>query len=516
MLLYDLVDASARVAETSKRLEKMRILAECLRRVEPAEAAVCAAFLCGQIRQAKLGVGPQALRALRVEPHAEPVLSLLDVDRALDDVARVSGKGSKSEKERLLTVLFSRATVDEQGFLFRLLHGELRQGAQEGVLLEAVARGLELPQALVRRAVLLAGETQSVVEAALSGGAERLAAMRLALLSPLSPMLAQPAQDATEALLKFSAAFAEPKLDGARIQVHKQGDVVRVFSRNQNDVSAAVPEIVEGMLGLDVRDVILDGETIALDASGQPLPFQTTMRRFGRRLDVDALRRELPLSWFFFDCLHLDGEDLIERSYLERTRALDRAAPPNRRLERVRVASDGEVDAYFERALAMGYEGVMLKDAEAPYEAGRRGSAWLKLKPAHTLDLVVLAAEWGSGRRTGTLSNLHLGARDPSTGGFVMLGKTFKGLTDELLRFQTEALLARESSRDAYTVYVRPELVVEVAFDGLQTSPHYPGGLALRFARVKRYRPDKDPSSADTIDTVRALHLSGHRFRPRA
>ena len=375
--------------------------------------------------------------------------------------------------------------------MVRLLLGELRQGALEGLMIEAIAKASALPVDDVRRAVMMAGDTGTVAKAALGEGQAGLARFAIQLFRPIKPMLAQPADDLADALGTLGRAAFEYKLDGARVQAHKAGDEVRVFSRRLNEVTAAVPEIVEAVQGLPVREAILDGEAIALRPDGWPQPFQITMRRFGRKLDVAAMRQSLPLQSFFFDALALEGIPLIDRPAGERFAALRDVVPETLRIPRTVTGREDEATAFVNQALAAGHEGVMAKALEAPYEAGARGKSWLKLKTATTLDLVVLAAEWGNGRRQGWLSNLHLGARDPAHGGFVMLGKTFKGLTDQMLTWQTEQLLAREIARDRYTVYVRPELVVEIAFNDLQVSPHYPGGLALRFARVKAYRPDK-------------------------
>ena len=397
-------------------------------------------------------------------------------------------------------------SADERDFLARLIVGELRQGALEGVMLDAIARAAALPAQDVRRAAMYAGGLAAVAKAALTEGAAGLARFSIRLLQPVQPMLATPADDVAGALASLGTAALEWKLDGARVQVHKAGDEVRVFTRSLNDVTAAVPEVVEAVRTLPARELILDGETIALAANGAPQPFQVTMRRFGRKLEVDRLRSELPLAVFFFDALRRDGDDLVDRPARERFAALADAAPPQLVIPRIVTGDVAEGDAFLAGALAAGHEGIMAKAPEAPYEAGRRGASWLKIKRAHTLDLVVLAAEWGSGRREGWLSNLHLGARDPRTGGYVMLGKTFKGLTDETLEWQTAAFLARETARDGHVVHVRPEIVAEIAFNDLQASPHYPGGLALRFARLKRYRPDKTAAEADTIETVRALY----------
>jgi DNA ligase 1 len=387
----------------------------------------------------------------------------------------------------------------------RLIVGELRQGALEGVMLDAVAAAADLPSADVRRAATFAGGIAPAAKAALTGGATALAQFSIRLMQPVLPMLAQPADDVASAMAQLGTAILEWKLDGARVQVHKSGDEVRVYTRNLNDVTVAVPEVVAAVRAASAKELILDGEAIALRADGKPHPFQLTMRRFGRKLDIEGLRGELPLSVFFFDCLYQDGKALVDHPASERHDLLRCALPREAVTPSLITRNTEEAQRFYERALAQGHEGIMAKAMDAAYEAGRRGAGWLKVKRAHTLDLVVLAAEWGHGRRRGWLSNLHLGARDPQSGEYVMLGKTFKGLTDEMLDWQTKAFLARETSRDDWTVRLRPELVVEVAFNDLQESPHYPGGLALRFARVKGYRPDKRPEDADTIDTVRRI-----------
>ncbi|HLB82946.1 MAG TPA: ATP-dependent DNA ligase [Gemmatimonadales bacterium] len=503
MTLHELVTTSRQVAATSGRHAKIDLLAALLKRAAADEVETAIAALSGSLRQGRLGVGYAALRAARPEPAADhPTLELAAVDAALDQVARTTGKGSAAAKDRLLRALFARATEDEQEFLFRLLIGELRQGALEGLMVEAVARATGLDPDDVRRATMLAGELSVVAHAALIDGAAGLARFRLELFRPLQPMLAQPADDVAAALVQLGEAAFEYKLDGARIQVHRAANEVRVFSRQLNDVTVAVPEVVEAARRLPLREVILDGEAIALRPDGTPLPFQQTMRRFGRKLDVERLRAELPLAAFFFDVLYADGAVLLAEPYTRRIAVLEQLVPLEARVPRL-VTRDAHLAAEFlERAIAAGHEGLMAKALEGRYDAGARGAAWLKVKPAHTLDLVVLAAEWGHGRRRGWLSNLHLGARAPETGGFVMLGKTFKGMTDALLAWQTTELLARETSRDEHTVYVRPELVVEVAFNDVQASPQYPGGVALRFARVVRYRPDKPADQSDTLATV--------------
>jgi DNA ligase-1 len=506
--LAELVTASRRVGATASRLAKVAELASLLRRLQPEEIEIAVAYLSGETRQGKLGIGYATLAEARSGGARSASLELSAVDDALDALAKTKGKGSAGERARRLGELFARATRGEQDFLVRLLVGELRQGALEGVMLDAIAQAAALPVADVRRAAMYAGGLPAVARAALVEGAGGLAQFSIRLLQPVQPMLAQPAEDIEAALGELGTAAVEWKLDGARVQVHKAGGDVRVFTRNLNDVTAAVPEIVAAVQPLPARELILDGETIALAPGGAPQPFQVTMRRFGRKLDVDAMRHELPLSVFFFDVLRRDAEDLVDRPARERFAALGDALPKPLVVPRIVTADPAAAEGFFKDAIRRGHEGVMAKSLEAPYEAGRRGASWLKVKRAQTLDLVVLAAEWGHGRRKGWLSNLHLSARDPLAGRFVMLGKTFKGLTDELLAWQTQALLEREVGRDAYTVYVRPELVVEIAFDGLQASPQYPGGLALRFARVKRYRPDKRPDQADTIDTVRAIYAA--------
>ncbi len=505
-LLSDVVRTSTQVAGTPSRLAKVRELAGRLGRLEPDEIRIAIPYLSGEIRQGKLSLGYASLQSARAAPAPAPTVTLLEVDRAFDELKAIQGKGAAARREKRFAQLFERATAEEQDFLVRLLAGELRQGALEGVMLEAVAAAAELPAADVRRAATVAGGIAQVAEAALTGGATALERFSIRLMQPVLPMLAQPAQDMEAALAALGTAILEWKLDGARVQVHKSGDEVRVFTRNLNDVTAAVPEIVAAVREVPVRALILDGEAIALRPGGKPHPFQVTMRRFGRKLDVEEVRGELPLSVFFFDCLLRDGEPLVDRGCMERRKILEAAVAEKHLTPCIVTADKARAAAFYADALARGHEGVMAKALDALYEAGRRGAGWLKVKRAHTLDLVVLAAEWGHGRRRGWLSNLHLGARDPVGGGFVMLGKTFKGLTDELLEWQTREFLAREVRRDDWTVQVRPELVVEIAFNDVQESPQYPGGLALRFARVKGYRPDKSPADADTIETVRRIY----------
>jgi DNA ligase-1 len=514
-LLATVVATSRRVAETGGRLAKRDAIAACLSALAPEEIAIAVAFLSGETRQGRIGLGYATLSAARgTGAAAAPSLTLLDVDAALARIATTKGKGSAGERGRQLGALFAAATADEQDFLVRLLVGELRQGALEGVMLEAIAAAARVPIADVRRAAMFAGDLGAVAQAARAEGIAGLARFSIGLLKPIRPMLAQPADDIGDALARLGTAAFEWKLDGARVQVHKAGDDVRVYTRGLNDATAAVPEIVEAIRAAPARELILDGETIALGPGGEPQPFQVTMRRFGRRQDVAATRELLPLSAFFFDCLHHDGSALVDRSSSERFDTLAAALPNELLMPRLITGDADAAQAFYADALARGHEGVMAKALDARYEAGNRGASWLKVKRAHTLDLVVLAAEWGHGRRHGFLSNLHLGARDPANGSFVMLGKTFKGMTDAMLEWQTRELLARAIGRDEYTVHVRPELVVEIAFNDLQASPRYPGGLALRFARVKGYRPDKCADEADPIDVVRAIY-AGQSARER-
>ncbi|HEX6898556.1 MAG TPA: ATP-dependent DNA ligase [Thermoanaerobaculia bacterium] len=509
MLLADLVATSSRVAETRSRSEKIAALADLLRRLSPEEIDIAVAYLSGHLRQGRIGIGFAAVRDSRPAAAAsEPSLTLSEVDSIFESIAATTGAGSTAARVEKLSGLLVRATREEQDFLIRLIFGELRQGALAGLMADALAAAAEIPAGEVRRALMLAGELPSVARAALTEGRPGLDRFRLQLFRPLQPMLAQPAGDTSEALERLGEAAWELKLDGARVQVHKAEDEVRVYSRRGNEVTHAVPELVESVQALPARHLLLDGEVIALRPDSAPHPFQITMRRFGRKLDVPRLRGELPLTPFFFDILHLDGDDLIDRPAGERFAALAEAVPAFA-VPRVVTADPEEADAFFEDALRRGHEGVMAKALDAPYEAGRRGFSWLKVKPAHTLDLVILAAEWGHGRRKGWLSNLHLGARDPENGGFVMLGKTFKGLTDEMLAWQTRRFQEIALGTDGWTVHVRPELVAEIAFSDVQESPHYPGGMALRFARVKRYRGDKTAAEADTVETVRKIFASG-------
>ncbi len=487
MLLNALVTTSNEVAATSGRLAKITLLADLLRQASADEIELAIAYLSGTIRQSKVGVGWATVQKAKSHAGSSARLQLRDVDDTLEKISRTTGKGSAGEKQRLLGDLFSKATAEEQDFLFRLLTGELRQGALEGIMVEALASARELPASEVRRAVMLAGGLGAVAKAEISS-------FKIELFRPIKPMLAKTATDVEDALAELGEGPAsfEYKLDGIRIQVHKRGDEVRIYSRTLNDITDELRSVVEISKSIAVKEVILDGEAIVLTADGRPLRFQETMKGLGGAVP------------FFFDILYVDGTSFLDQPYSARSKLLPEAYRPPRLIT-------GDVQAaqsFFDAAIAAGQEGLMAKALGAAYEAGRRGASWIKIKRANTLDLVVLAAEWGHGRRLGKLSNLHLGARDPANGRFVMLGKTFKGMTDELLEWQTKRLQEIETHRDGIVVYVRPELVVEIAFNGLQDSPHYPGGLALRFARVVRYRDDKKPEDADTIETVRKLHTT--------
>ena len=504
MLFADLAAASEAVRASPGRREKVERIAEALMRLDPSEVAAGAGFLAGEPRQRVLGVGWAALRDLPA-PAAAAELTVADVDAVLDAVARLAGQGSQAARRTALAQLFARATGPEQEFLRALVLGDLRQGALAAFVADAVARAAALPPADVRRALMLRGDLGAVAEVALADGAAGLKAIGLQLGRPIQPMLAQTAPDVGAALSRTGPAAVEWKLDGARIQVHRRGTDVAIFTRTLDEVTGRLPEVVEAALTLPADAVVLDGEAIALRPDGRPEPFQVTGSRFASRLAVEELRRRVPLTPILFDVLHLDGEDVLDRPGDVRAAALATLVPSQWRVPRVVAEEPETAAAAMEAALARGHEGVVVKALAAPYEAGRRGAAWVKVKPRHTLDLVVLAAEWGHGRRRGWLSNLWLGARDPSGEGFVMLGKTFKGLTDEMLTWQTERLLELEVARERHVVHVRPELVVEIAFDGIQASPRYPGGVALRFARVLRHRPDKPAFEADTLDAVLAL-----------
>jgi DNA ligase-1 len=501
MLFSEVAAVSAAVSATSSRKAKVELLAGALRALAPEEIAPGSAYLAGELRQRQTGVGWATLR--QAPPPAEtPTLTVAGVDAAIEEMSRVGGAGSQARRRDLVGALFGAATADEQRVLIALFGGELRQGAQAGLLVDAIAKTGEVPVTAVRRALLLAGDLKEVAVAALTGGLAALDAFTLRVGRPLAPMLAQSAASVDDALAATGMpAVVDVKLDGVRIQVHRSGDDVGVFSRSLDDITARMPEVVAAVRALPVREIVLDGEAMAVDAAGRPRPFQETASRAATRGAAVTV-----LTPYFFDMLHLDGADLLDAPGRERWAAIAGAVPAPLLVGRTAVATPAEAADAFAAALAAGQEGVVVKSPEAAYDVGRRGAAWVKVKPRHTLDLVVLAVEWGHGRRKGWLSNLHLGARDPQTGGFVMLGKTFKGLTDSTLRWQTERFLELAVDKGDWVVTVRPEQVVEVAFDGVQASPRYPGGVALRFARVLRYRDDKTAAEADTIDAVRAIH----------
>ena len=505
MLLAALVETSRRIAATSKRIEKASLIAGLLQLVSPEEAEVAVAFLSGTTRQGRIGVGYAVVAEASASPVQEAELQVMDVDGALTELTDVSGPGSERRRRDLLNALFSRATDEERRFLKRLFVGELRQGALEGVMLEGLAKAAQVPIDRVRRAAMMAGGVAAIAPAVLARGEAGLAQYDIQLFRPVQPMLAGSADDVSAALKDLGEAALEYKFDGARVQVHKSGDDVKIYTRQLNDVSPAVPEIVEAVRALPARDLILDGETISLAPDGRPQPFQITMRRFGRKLDVAKLQAELPMLPFWFDLLYLDGTSLLDQPQSLRFNELQKLVPAVALVPNLRTADAAAAEDFLHQALIGGHEGVMAKSPSATYAAGARGQSWLKVKRARTLDLVILAAEWGNGRRQGFLSNLHLGARDAIKGGYAMLGKTFKGLTDEMLKWQTEELLKIEVARDRYAVHVEPKIVVEIAFNEIQISSRYVSGLALRFARVKRYRPDKQASESDTFQTVQAL-----------
>jgi DNA ligase-1 len=508
VLLSEVVATSAAVTSTASRSAKVAALADLLRRLDPDEVEVVVAALAGEVRQGRIGVGWATVAGLDVPPADVATLTVAALDRALDELAGTAGAGSQALRATRLNGLMAAATAEEQFFVGRLLLGELRQGALEGVVADAVATAAGVPLAVVRRAAMLAGDLPSVAATAMAEGAAGLAAIGLEVGRFVQPMLAAPGEAVIDAFPAHGGpALVEQKLDGARLQAHRREDEVRLFTRNGNDVTSRLGAVADLVGSLPCRAVVLDGEVIGLGEDERPERFQDTMSRFGRHVEPAGAPAAGPspaLTVRFFDCLHLDGADLLDQALAVRAEALERVVP-TWRVAGLTTVDPGEAEAFLAATLAAGHEGVVVKDLASLYEAGRRGGAWRKVKPVRTLDLVVLAVEWGSGRRRGWLSNLHLGARDPQGGPPIMVGKTFKGMTDDLLRWQTAALLEREVGRDGHVVLVRPELVVEIALDGAQRSTRYPGGVALRFARVRRYRDDKDPADADTIDAVRAL-----------
>ena len=496
-LLADVVTASEQVADTSARSRKIAILAGLLGRLEGREVAVVAGFMSGVPRQGRVGVGYATVYGVECAPAGSASLSVDDLDGAITAIEAATGGGSATRRKALLVDLLSRATEPEAAFVRRLLTGELRQGALAGVMVDAVAKAAGVAPDLARRAYMLSGDLTRTAEIAMTDGEEGLRAVGFELFRPVLPMLASTAESVTEAVGAFDRASVEWKLDGIRIQVHRRGDEVRIYTRNLNDITASLPGIADAARRLPVEQAVLDGEALWMGEEG-PAAFQDTVAQ----IDADAPPEGIVT--FLFDALHVDGEDLLDAPLEERAARLEAIAPALK-IPGTLTSDRQEGQRVLDEALRAGHEGVVVKDAASPYAAGRRGKSWRKVKPVRTYDLVVLGAEWGHGRRQGWLSNLHLGARDPAGGDFVMVGKCFKGLTDELLRWQTKELLERETGRRGIAVLVRPELVVEIALDGVQSSTRYPGGVALRFARVKRYRPDKRAEEADTIDDLRAL-----------
>jgi DNA ligase-1 len=506
MLLSGLVAVVEAVRAVSKKTQKISLLADCLNETKGRETELAALYLSGLLPQGRIGIGWRLIEKAMVtgEPPGNG-LTLADVDARLDAIAAEQGAGSTERRIAALRTLFQLAGHAERRFLSALLVGEVRQGALEGLVVEAVAKAAHLPSHEVREAFMFSEHIGSLARRALEEGSAGLARYSLELFKPVSPMLANSAEDVEEALVRLGESAWEYKLDGARIQIHKGDDEVKIFTRQLQDVTDRLPEVVESARAFPVREIVLEGEAIALRPDGRPEPFQTTMRRLGRKKDVAPLQQAIPLSSFYFDCLYLSAEgSLLSRPYRERAAILSGIIPSGSVIPSIVTADPAEAERFLTQALDAGHEGLMAKSLRAPYTAGQRGANWLKLKAAVTLDLVILAVEWGHGRRAGLLSNLHLGARDAESGQFVMLGKTFKGLTDDMLAWQTAALLKLETHRDEWTVYVRPELVVEIAFSGVQESARYPAGMALRFARVRRYRPDKSPLEADTLQTVQS------------
>ena len=503
MLLAELVSTARAVAETSARNAKVALIAELLARLRPDEVAVAVGFLAGEPRQGRIGVGWATAYRLDVAPASVPTLEIAELDDAFARLQGTTGHGSVGARGGILSDVFSKATAEEADLIRRLITGEMRQGALEGVVAEAVARAANVPAAVVRRAAMLSGDLGATASIALREGEPGLGEVGLQLLRPVQPMLASTSPDVSGALAATGPASVEWKLDGIRIQVHRLGGAVRVFTRNLNDITERVPHVVESVLGLSSDRLVLDGEAIAFDESERPRLFQETMSNVGR----SSSEPEVAMTALYFDVLHAGGEDLIDRPLGERLEVLRRVAG-RARIPGVTTDEPAGAQRVLDEALAAGHEGVMVKALSSTYQAGRRGQSWRKVKPVRTLDLVVIGVEWGHGRRKGWLSNIHLGARDPA-GGFVMVGKTFKGMTDEMLRRQTARFLELERARHGITVELRPEQVVEIALDGVQSSTRYAGGVALRFARVVRYRDDKRADEADTIDAVRALLPGG-------
>ncbi|MFE4420487.1 ATP-dependent DNA ligase [Streptomyces sp. NPDC056817] len=507
MLLARLARVSREVAAASARSRKIVLLAELFREAGAEDVPVVIPYLAGRLPQGRLGVGWKVL-GRRVAPAAGASLTVREVDARLSELGKVSGTGSQAERSRIVGELMGAATEDEQRFLLGLLTGEVRQGALDAIAVEALAGATGAPPADVRRAVMLAGSLQTVAQALLADGPPALERFRLTVGRPVLPMLAHSASSVAEAVERLGACAVEEKLDGIRVQVHRDGDTVRVHTRTLDDITDRLPELTAAARELNGERFILDGEVISFGADGRPRSFQETAGRVGSRVDVATAAEAVPVSPVFFDALSVSDRDLLDLPLTERHAELARLVPEPMRVRRTLVSGPddvGEAERFLAETLRRGHEGVVVKALDAGYSAGRRGASWLKVKPVHTLDLVVLAAEWGHGRRTGKLSNLHLGART-ADGGFAMLGKTFKGMTDAMLAWQTERLRRLTVEDDGWVVTVRPELVVEIAYDGLQRSTRYPAGVTLRFARVVRYREDKRPEDADSVATLLAAH----------
>jgi len=496
-LLADVVTASRDLTDTSSRSEKVAILAALLGRLDASEVAVAVGFLAGVPRQGRVGIGYSTIYGIEHAPARQASLSIDDLDRSITEVQRMTGSGSAATRKQILGELLGQATDQEADFVKRLFTGELRQGALAGLMVDAVAKAARVPGELARRALMLSGDLTHTAEIAMTEGEDGLRAVAFETFRPIVPMLASTAASVREAVGSFDRSSVEWKLDGIRIQIHRRDEEIRVYTRNLNDITDTLPVIVAAVRLLPVTQAVFDGEALWMSEQG-PAAFQDTVSQ------IDSAAPPEGIVTFLFDVLHIDGDDLLDTPLDERSARLEGIAP-QLKIPGV-ITSDAETaQRVLDEALKAGHEGIVVKDAASLYSAGRRGKAWRKVKPVRTYDLVVLGAEWGHGRRQGRLSNLHLGAREPSTGEFVMVGKCFKGLTDELLEWQTKELLARETGRQGIAVLVRPELLVEIALDGVQSSSRYPGGVALRFARVKRYRPDKRATEADTIDDLRAL-----------
>ncbi len=511
-LLANVVAASNAMAATPARSKKVGVLADLLRTLEPGEVGPVVGFLTGWPRQGKVGVGWSTVYRAEASAAAEPTVTVEELDRMIDSIQVTTGAGSASRRRQILVGLHGRATAEEGDFVRPLFTGEMRQGALDGVMVEAIAKASEVASALTRRALMLSGDLPRTAEIALTQGEPGLTAVGFEVFRPVLPMLASTAEDVATAMSGFVQASVEWKLDGVRVQIHRRDDEVRIYTRNLNDITESLPGIVQAVRALPIRTAVFDGEAIGMWGDA-PAAFQETIRgsrsaASGAQIDREA--KPEGIVTFLFDVLHVDGEDMLDLPVRERLATLDRVAA-QLKIPGVVTSDAREAQGVLDDALAAGHEGVVVKDTSSLYIAGRRGKAWRKVKPVRTYDLVVLGAEWGHGRRKGWLSNLHLGARDPATGDFVMVGKCFKGLTDELLGWQTQALLDLESHQEGITVFVRPELVVEIAIDGVQTSPRYPGGIALRFARVRRYRHDKRTEEADTIGSLQKLLRRGEQ-----